>query len=53
VGVNQGRDPWLDESFATYAEALDRGTAERYASPVPDGRRPRSGAPMTYWEGGV
>ena len=52
VGANQGRDPWLDESFATYAEGLDRGTAAGYAArSIPlDGRR-RVGAPMTYWEG--
>lgn len=25
VGGDQGRDPWLDESFATYAEQLVRG----------------------------
>ncbi len=52
VGNNQGRSPWLDEAFATYAEGLDRGTAARYASSsVPaDGQR-RVGAPMTYWEG--
>jgi len=25
VGDDQGRDPWLDESFATYAEQLVRG----------------------------
>jgi hypothetical protein len=52
VGGNQARDPWLDEAFATYAEALDRGTAAQHAArTVPaDGRR-RVGAPMTYWEG--
>jgi len=52
VGANQGRNPWLDEAFATYAEGLDRGTAGRYATTriSADGRR-RVGAPMTYWEG--
>jgi hypothetical protein len=51
VGNNQGRDPWLDESFATYAEALHRGTSSRYlsATPPPEGRN-RVGQPMTYWE---
>ncbi len=52
VGDDQARDPWLDEAFATYAEALDRGTGpgyERTAVPA-DGLR-RVGAPMTYWEG--
>jgi hypothetical protein len=51
VGDNQGRDPWLDEAFATYAEALVRGTGGRYLSQsVPPAGRNRVGAPMTYWE---
>ncbi|HEU0132805.1 MAG TPA: M1 family aminopeptidase [Mycobacteriales bacterium] len=51
VGDDQGRDPWLDEAFATYAEALANGTAGRYLStPVPASGRNRVGAPMTYWE---
>jgi hypothetical protein len=51
VGNNQGRNPWLDEAFATYAEALHRGTGSTYLNmTIPaDGRR-RVGAPMTYWE---
>jgi len=51
VGDNQGRDPWLDEAFATYAEALVRGTGSRYLSTsVPASGVDRVGAPMTYWE---
>ena len=51
VGNNQGRDPWLDEAFATYAEALVRGTGGKYlATDVPASGRNRVGAPMTYWE---
>ena len=51
VGDNQGRDPWLDESFATYAEALHRGTGSYYESrPVPAAGVNRVGWPMTYWE---
>ena len=51
VGDNQGRDPWLDEAFATYAEALVRGTGGRYLSTsIPSSGRGRVGAPMTYWE---
>jgi hypothetical protein len=51
VGDNQGRDPWLDEAFATYAEALVRGTGSRYLSTyVPASGRNRVGEPMTYWE---
>jgi hypothetical protein len=51
VGDDQGRDPWLDEAFATYAEALVRGTGPRYeATVIPASGRNRVGAPMTYWE---
>lgn len=51
VGDNQGRDPWLDEAFATYAEALVRGTGGRYLSTsIPASGRGRVGRPMTYWE---
>jgi hypothetical protein len=51
VGDDQGRDPWLDEAFATYAEALVRGTDSRYESTtVPSSGVNRVGAPMTYWE---
>jgi hypothetical protein len=51
VGNNQGRSPWLDESFATYAEGLDRGTAPAYLRmtiPVEGQRHVRE--PMTFWE---
>lgn len=52
VGNNQARDPWLDEGFATYAEALHHGTASRYLSmTIPADARGRVGAPMSYWEG--
>jgi hypothetical protein len=51
VGDDQGRDPWLDEAFATYAEALVRGTGGAYtAAAIPASGRNRVGAPMTYWE---
>ncbi len=32
VGGDQARDPWLDESFATYAEGLVTGTSEERES---------------------
>jgi hypothetical protein len=53
VGDDQARDPWLDEAFATYAEALDRGTAAQYTSGarLPVAVRGKTGQPMTYWEG--
>jgi aminopeptidase N len=51
VGNDQARDPWLDESFATYVEALDRGQADYYAgATIPAAGRDRVGRPMTYWE---
>ena len=52
VGDDQARDPWLDEAFATYAEALDRGTGPSYlAKSIPADGVGRAGRPMTYWEG--
>jgi hypothetical protein len=53
VGDDQARDPWIDEAFATYAEALDRGTSSSYTSVsrLPLAVRGRTGQPMTYWEG--
>jgi hypothetical protein len=51
IGDDQARDPWLDESFATYAEALDRGSGPRYERLViPAAGRGRTGQPMTFWE---
>lgn len=51
VGNNQGRDPWLDESFATYAEALDRGTGPAYERmTIAAAGRDRVGEPMTFWQ---
>jgi hypothetical protein len=51
VGDNQGRNPWLDEAFATYAEALDRGTGPSYLrTTIPADGRGRAGEPMTFWE---
>lgn len=51
VGNDQARDPWLDESFAQYAQALADGWAPRYRTPrpVPEPARDHVGAPMTYW----
>jgi hypothetical protein len=50
VGNNQGRDPWLDEGLATWAEGRFEGTmAEFVATPVPVAARNRVAEPMTYW----
>jgi hypothetical protein len=51
IGDDQGRDPWLDEAFATYAEALDRGTGPAYErTTIPSGGKGQTGRPMTFWE---
>jgi aminopeptidase N len=50
VGNNQGRDPWLDESFATYAQALvDRQAAGFQMFTPPPYAIGQVGQPMTYW----
>ncbi len=50
VGNDQGRDPWLDEGFSTYAEARYLGTLGSFTGrAIPAGARGRAGEPMTYW----
>jgi hypothetical protein len=52
VGNDQGRDPWLDESLATWAEdRFEQALATLRATPIPPEGRGRVGEPMTYWEG--
>jgi Peptidase family M1 domain len=47
VGNDQSTDPWLDESLATFGEALAGGDADDYqVDKVPTGDM---GQPMTYW----
>ncbi|MDX6273675.1 MAG: hypothetical protein QOJ92_885 [Frankiales bacterium] len=51
IGDDQARDPWLDEAFATYAEALARGTSSAYRSAaIPSSGLHRTGRPMTFWD---
>ena len=51
VGNNQGRDPWLDEGLASWAEARYEGRLEEFrARTVPAYARGRAGEPMTFWE---
>ena len=51
VANDQGRDPWLDEGLATWAEARTEGTlASVRAMSVPAAGRGRLGEPMTFWE---
>ena len=52
VGNDQGRDPWLDEGLATWAEARYLGNlGELRARSIPPDAARRTGAPMTYWNG--
>ncbi len=51
VGNVQGRDPWLDEGLATWAEGRIEGTlADMAARDIPAEGAGRSAEPMTYWE---
>ncbi|MGH9225816.1 MAG: M1 family aminopeptidase [Acidimicrobiales bacterium] len=50
VGNNQGRDPWLDEGLASWAEARFEDTLAEFAAvPQPAAADGRMGEPMTYW----
>jgi aminopeptidase N len=51
VGNDQGRDPWLDEGLASYAEFRILGNLDASsARSIPAGGKGRAGEPMTYWE---
>jgi len=51
VGSDQGRDPWLDEGLATWAEGQLEGTAAAMAHRlIPAVGRGHLSQPMTYWE---
>lgn len=51
VGNNQGRDPWLDEGLATWAEARFEGTLGAMVDrSVPAAGRNQLGQPMTFWD---
>ncbi|HVE93751.1 MAG TPA: M1 family aminopeptidase [Acidimicrobiales bacterium] len=51
VGSDQGRDPWMDEGLATWAEARAMGTLDSLrARPIPAAGRNRMGEAMTFWE---
>lgn len=51
VGNDQGRDPWIDEGLASWAEARAEGTLASFRSKaIPaDGVR-LLGRPMSYWD---
>jgi hypothetical protein len=50
VGDNQARDPWLDEAFATYAEALFNGHTNYIGVHEDPSALDRVGAPMSFWD---
>ena len=51
AGNDQGRDPWLDQGLATYAEGRFEGSlGGMRSSTIPSDARGRLGEPMTYWE---
>lgn len=51
VGNDQGRDPWLDEGLATWAEAqVDNSYRAFLAKPIPAGGAGHLGEPMPYWD---
>ena len=51
VGNDQARDPWLDETFATWAAARLDGYVDYFANAhFPPVARNHVGAPMTFWD---
>jgi hypothetical protein len=51
VHDNQGRDPWIDEGLATYAEARFEHTEAVFQTmAIPPAGVGHLGEPMTYWE---
>jgi aminopeptidase N len=49
VGNDQARDPWLDETLATWAQVRIDGLASPPSRNLRAGVRRHVGAPMTYW----
>lgn len=51
VGSDQGRDPWIDEGLASWAEAQVDGTYAAFrAKSIPAGGKNHVGEPMTFWD---
>ncbi|MBA2610240.1 MAG: hypothetical protein H0U92_14985 [Actinobacteria bacterium] len=51
VGSDQGRDPWIDEGLASWAEAQVETTYRSFlAKPIPAGGAGRMGEAMPYWD---
>ena len=49
VGNDQARDPWLDETLATWAQQRLDGLRRPPRVGLPPGARRHVGAPMTHW----
>jgi hypothetical protein len=50
VGNNQARDPWLDESLATLAQAIAASQQDQYQlADIPDRYIGQMGNPMQFW----
>ena len=49
VGNDQGRDPWLDESWAVWAGIVVNGADEPDLTPSPAPPAGPIGEPMTFW----
>jgi hypothetical protein len=49
VGNDQARDPWLDETLATWSQRRVDGLTRAPRPNLPAGARRHVGAPMTYW----
>ena len=51
VANDQGRDPWMDEGLATYAEGRFEGSLNSMkATAIPAGGQGHVGESMTFWE---
>jgi aminopeptidase N len=51
VGNNQARDPWLDETLATWAQVhFSNQLADELALTIPEAVRNQLGQPMTFWD---
>jgi hypothetical protein len=51
VGNDQGRDPWIDEGLATWAETRTEGTLSAFRTKsIPAAGKQRAGESMTYWD---
>jgi hypothetical protein len=49
VGNDQARDPWLDETLATWAQQRLDGRRRPPPPQLPQGARRHVGSPMSYW----